>query len=212
LSKRHLRDLFANDPPMALPHDQDAKAPPSTLPDTASDSTEPPIVPTATQVTTAEHECLVSHARNKRRVLEIGVYEGATTRMLIGQTQTFPDGTARYSEYRIGGTSLSSPLAAGMLALAAQRRGAPIGFANPALYAIAHTGAYYDITKTDLAAYPGAVRSDFINGVDASGGYRFTARWFDEDAKLTIHVAPGYDDVTGMGSPNGEAWLSGLSH
>ena len=37
-------------------------------------------------------------------------------------------------------------------------------------------------------------------------------RWFDEDANLTIHVAPGYDDVTGIGSPNGEAWVSGLSH
>ena len=147
-----------------------------------------------------------------RVVPDISAVGDPTTGMLIGQTQTFPDGTARYSEYRIGGTSLSSPLAAGMLALAAQRRGAPIGFANPALYAIARTGAYYDITKTDLAAYPGAVRSDFINSVDASGGYRFTARWFDEDAKLTIHVAPGYDDVTGMGSPNGEAWLSGLSH
>jgi len=37
----------------------------------------------ATQVTSAEHECLVGHARNKRRLLEIGVYEGATTRLLI---------------------------------------------------------------------------------------------------------------------------------
>jgi subtilase family serine protease len=151
-------------------------------------------------------------AQAMRVVPDISAVGDPTTGMLIGQTQTFPDGTARYSEYRIGGTSLSSPLAAGMLALAVQRRGEPLGFANPALYAIAHAGAYYDITKTDLGAYPGAVRSDFINGVDAAGGYRYTARWFDEDAKLTIHVRPGYDDVTGLGSPNGEAWLSGLSH
>jgi hypothetical protein len=39
-------------------------------------------------------------------------------------------------------TRLSSPLAAGMLAPAVQRRGAPLGVANPALYAIASTGAY----------------------------------------------------------------------
>ena len=147
-----------------------------------------------------------------RVVPDISAVGDPNTGMLIGQTQTFPDGSARYSEYRIGGTSLSSPLAAGMLALAVQRRGAPIGFANPALYAIASTGAYYDITKTDLGAYPGTVRSDFVNGVDASNGYRFSARWFDEDALLTIHVRPGYDDVTGVGAPNGEAWLSGLSH
>jgi subtilase family serine protease len=132
--------------------------------------------------------------------------------MLVGQTQQFPDGTNKYSEYRIGGTSLSSPLLAGMLADAVQRRGESFGLANPALYAIAGSGAYYDVTKTDKAAYPGAVRNDYINGVDATGGYRYTARSFDQDEALTIHVAPGYDDVSGIGTPNGEAWLSGLSH
>ena len=35
---------------------------------------------------------------------------------LVGQTQTFPDGSAYYDEYRIGGTSLSSPIFAGMMA------------------------------------------------------------------------------------------------
>ena len=147
-----------------------------------------------------------------RVVPDIAAVGDPTTGMLIGQTQSFPDGTSRYSEYRIGGTSLSSPLAAGMLALAVQRRGGPFGLANPALYAIAATGAYNDITKTDKSAYQGAVRSDYINGVDATGGYRYTARSFDQDEALTIHVAPGYDDVTGVGSPNGEAWLTGLSH
>ena len=33
--------------------------------------------------------------------------------MLEGETQTFPDGKEKYGEYRIGGTSLSSPLFAG---------------------------------------------------------------------------------------------------
>jgi hypothetical protein len=147
-----------------------------------------------------------------RVVPDIAAVGDPNTGMLIGQTQAFPDGTSRYSEYRIGGTSLSSPLAAGMLALALQRRGEPLGLANPALYAMATTGGYYDITKTDLPAYPGDVRSDYINGVDAADGYRYSARWFDEDQILTIHVRPGYDDVTGLGAPNGEAWLSGLSH
>jgi hypothetical protein len=31
---------------------------------------------------------------------------------------------------------------------------------------------------------------DFINSVDASDGYRYSARWFDEDGNLTIHVVP----------------------
>ena len=68
-----------------------------------------------------------------------------------------------------------------------------------------------DITKTDIAAYPGDVRSDYVNGVDASGGYVYSERTFDSDAALTIHVRPGYDDVTGVGVPNGQAWLNAVS-
>lgn len=145
-----------------------------------------------------------------RAVPDVAAVGDPTTGMLVGQTQRFPDGTIAYSEYRIGGTSLSSPLFAGMLALAVQRRGSTLGLANPSLYAAAGTSAYTDITKTDLATYPGAVRSDYINGVDDSDGYRYTARSFDRDSLLTIHVRSGYDDVTGIGSPNGESWLTAL--
>ena len=144
-----------------------------------------------------------------RVVPDISAVGDPNTGMRIGQTQQFPDGTSRYSEYRIGGTSLSSPLMAGMLALAVQNHG-DFGLANPALYALYGTAAYYDITKTALPTYPGDTRSDYINGVDATNGYRYSARWFDEDGQLTIHVVPGYDNVTGLGSPNGAAWLSGL--
>ena len=56
-----------------------------------------------------------------------------TTGMLVGETQQFPSGPA-YGEYRIGGTSLASPLMAGMQALTQQRAGARMGFINPALY------------------------------------------------------------------------------
>ena len=44
------------------------------------------------------------------------------TGFLVGQTQTFPEGVS-YDEYRIGGTSLSSPLFAGVMALADQQAG-----------------------------------------------------------------------------------------
>ena len=145
-----------------------------------------------------------------RAVPDVSADGEIQTGMLVGQTQTFPDGTVKYSEYRIGGTSLSSPLLAGMIALAVQLRDAPLGFANPKLYAAAGTSAYYDITKADLATYTGVVRNDFINSVDASDGYRYSKRLFDYDQVLTIHVRPGYDDVTGLGAPNGQAWLNAL--
>jgi subtilase family serine protease len=145
-----------------------------------------------------------------RVVPDVAAVGDPTTGMLVGQTQRFPDGTDRYSEFRLGGTSLSSPLFAGMLALAEQNRGSSFGLANPALYAAAGTSAYNDITKAALSTYIGAVRSDYVNGVDPSDGYVYTARYFDQDDALTIHVAPGYDDVTGVGSPNGDAWLAAL--
>ena len=141
-----------------------------------------------------------------RAVPDVAALGDPTTGMKVGQTQTFPDGV-KYDEYRIGGTSLASPLYAGIFALAVQKHG-EYGLANPVLYAA--RGASYDVTKTDLATYDGAVRSDYVNGVDASGGYVYTARWFDRDQNLTIHVRPGYDDITGVGTPNGSAWLSAV--
>jgi len=144
-----------------------------------------------------------------RAVPDVSALADPNTGMAVGETQTLPDGSAAYSEYRIGGTSLASPLYAGMLALAAQRAGHTFGLANPALYAAAP--ASYDITTADKAAYPGTVRSDYVNGFDASGGYTYSARWFDDDAPLTIHVRNAYDDVTGVGSPNGQAWLAAVA-
>jgi subtilase family serine protease len=143
-----------------------------------------------------------------RVVPDVSALGDPTTGMLVGQTQRFPDGHTAYSEYRIGGTSLSSPLYAGMLALVVQNTG-PIGLANPALYQAADSS--YDITQAQLAEYPGAVRADYVNGVDAEDGYSYTARWFDYDEPLTIHVRPGYDDVTGVGSPQGQAWLEAVA-
>jgi subtilase family serine protease len=146
-----------------------------------------------------------------RSVPDVAALGDPTTGMAVGQTQTWPDGHTQYSEYRIGGTSLASPLYAGMFALATQRAGHGLGFANPLLYSTAGTSANVDITKAQLDTYPGAVRSDFVNGVDDADGYVYSARWFDRDGSLTIHVRTGYDDVTGIGVPNGDAWLHAVS-
>jgi subtilase family serine protease len=142
-----------------------------------------------------------------RVVPDVSAVGDPTTGMLVGQTQTFPDGHTEYSEYRIGGTSLSSPLYAGMFALAQQKAQHAFGLANPVLY----SAAAHDITKADRDTYPGAVRSDYVNGFDAADGYSYTARWFDQDEGLTIHVRNGYDDVTGVGSPAGQTWLDYLA-
>ena len=99
-----------------------------------------------------------------RAVPDVAALGDPQTGLLVGQTQTFPDG-AYYDEYRIGGTSLSSPIFAGLMALADQAAGAPHGFANPLFYA--HPGAFYDVLSVKTAV----ARRNFDNGVDASDGH-----------------------------------------
>jgi subtilase family serine protease len=138
-----------------------------------------------------------------RGVPDVAMDGDPTTGMLVGETQTFPDGVY-YDQYRIGGTSLSSPLFAGMTALAFQNAGGSgVGLLNPTIYA--HRGAFTDVTGPGPDA--GNVRADFANGVDASGGLLYSVRTFDQDSSLT--VTPGWDDVTGLGSPN-SGWLTAI--
>ncbi|MGN6780024.1 MAG: S53 family peptidase [Marmoricola sp.] len=146
-----------------------------------------------------------------RVVPDVSALGDPTTGMLVGETQTQGDGTQGYSEYRIGGTSLASPLYAGMLALAEQRAGTAFGLANPRLYAA--RAASHDIQPQPAKnpPYPGAVRVDYVNGLDAGNGYVYSERTFDSDGALTIHVQKGYDDVTGLGSPDGAAWLTAVA-
>ena len=58
-------------------------------------------------------------APSGRAVPDLALDADPTTGMLVGETQAFPHGV-RFGEYRIGGTSLSSPLMAGMVADAVQ--------------------------------------------------------------------------------------------
>src|SRR5437870_4720822 len=82
--------------------------------------------------------------------------------------------------YDIGGTSLSCPQWAGLVALANQIKGGGLGLINPALYAIAANPAQYandffDVTSGNNQADPSVL------------GYPATVGW---------------DPVTGLGTPN----------
>ena len=140
---------------------------------------------------------------NRGRVVpDISMDGDPNTGMLVGETQTFPDGVY-YDQYRIGGTSLSSPLFAGVTAVANQLDRFDHGFINPLLYQFtSRTGAISDVRH----APGGVVRVDYNNGVDATDGLTTSVRTFDFPG-LAIHTTPGYDDVTGLGAPNGLAFL-----
>ena len=132
-----------------------------------------------------------------RAVPDVSALADPQTGMLVGQTQTFPDGTY-YDTYRIGGTSLASPIFAGLMALADQAAGHPHGFANPLFYD--HAGAFYDVTSVKTAV----ARRNFNDGVDAAKGTSDFLRTLDDYAgSPTQQTTSGWDDVTGLGSPTG---------
>ena len=139
---------------------------------------------------------VVHEAAPGRAVPDVALDGDPTTGMLVGETQTFPNGV-RYGEYRIGGTSLSSPLFAGVQALAAQAAGSRLGFANPTIYALAREapGAFRDVLHRGGAN----IRSDYVNGVNPNDGIVYSARSFDQDTSLA--TKKGWDDVTGVGTP-----------
>ncbi|RPK43695.1 Pseudomonalisin precursor [Streptomyces sp. ADI92-24] len=137
-----------------------------------------------------------------RTAPDLAAVADPNTGFLVGQTQTMPDGSLGYDEYRIGGTSLAAPVIAGVQALAQQaQHGRPIGFANPSIYARYDSKAYHDVTDHPLGkGHDLAVaRVDFINGYDAADGLRTSVRSLGKDASLS--AVRGYDDVTGVGTP-----------
>jgi subtilase family serine protease len=132
-----------------------------------------------------------------RGVPDVAAVGDPNTGFLVGQTQTFPEGVL-YDEYRIGGTSLSSPLFAGLMALADQKAGFAHGFANPAFYA--HPQAFTDVLSVKTAV----ARRNFVNGVDGTDGTVDVLRTFDDySGSSSQHTGPGWDNVTGLGAPNG---------
>jgi subtilase family serine protease len=138
-----------------------------------------------------------------RAVPDVSAFGDPNTGYIVGETQTFPDGSVKYDEYRIGGTSLSSPIIAGIMALADQSAGGPLGFANPLFYAHAGSAAFKDIVNPSSTV--AVVRTNFVNGVDPSAGLAYRLRTMNQT--LSLQTTPGYDDVTGLGTPT-SAFLS----
>lgn len=130
-----------------------------------------------------------------RAVPDVAALGDPQTGLLVGQTQAFPDGNY-YDEYRIGGTSLSSPIFAGLMALADQKAGFAHGFANPLFYS--NAAAFYDVLSVKTAV----ARRNFVNSVDATNGTVDRLRTFDDySGSPSQHTNAGWDNVTGLGTP-----------
>jgi subtilase family serine protease len=101
-----------------------------------------------------------------------------------GMAIAFSGGGKEYALMGGGGVSVAAPLWAAVIALADQYAGRDLGFVNPALYQIGRSAyyhqAFHDVTTgTNTVTFP----TQTITGYQA---------------------APGWDPVTGWGSPNAQ--------
>ena len=104
-----------------------------------------------------------------------------------GMALVISDGGNQYTIRNSGGTSASAPLWAGLIALADQYAGRHLGFVNPAIYRVGRSASYHDAfhditTGNNTPRFP----------VHTTSGYT---------------AAPGWDPVTGWGSPNAQALI-----
>ncbi|SDH28983.1 Pro-kumamolisin, activation domain [Leifsonia sp. 98AMF] len=156
-------------------------------------------------------------AASGRLVPDISALADPNTGLLVGQTQTFSNGTY-YDEYRIGGTSVAAPLTAGIAAVANQVAGAPLGFLNPRIYAAYAAGgsAFYDVDQADMfgttvqSPLPSVLRVNYVDSESAAGGLSYSLRT-QEEPNQTLHSTKGYDTATGVGTPNGAAFFAGIT-
>jgi subtilase family serine protease len=99
-----------------------------------------------------------------------------------GMALAIEAGGGNYELRSAGGTSAATPLWGGLVALADQLAGHDLGFVNPVLYRIARSPlygqAFHDVTTGNSTVV--------VNGVTYTG----------------YQAGPGWDPVTGLGSPN----------
>jgi subtilase family serine protease len=142
-----------------------------------------------------------------RVVPDVSALADPSTGMLVGQTTLQPNGkTYAFSLSRIGGTSVASPTFAGIQADAQQAAGQDLGFANPVIYARYGTAAFHDVTDDPLG--PGVqlyeVRNNYTNPDTKAGPLVTNLRELGVDGggAAALPATAGYDDSTGVGSPN----------
>jgi subtilase family serine protease len=130
-----------------------------------------------------------------RVVPDVAAYGDPSTGFLEGYTQLLPDGkTTAYAELRIGGTSLSCPTFAAIQADAQQaHHGRPLGFANPEIYLRGMHNLFRDVTDTPFGPN---VKLAVVRNGETTPAIRTMGQG---DLQ---HATSGYDDATGVGTPN----------
>jgi subtilase family serine protease len=144
-----------------------------------------------------------------RVVPDISALADPDTGFAFGQLTPNSKGVLTFSEKAIGGTSLATPLVAGLVADAEQGQRHSFGFLNPALYRLAGTSALNDalpITTQTPAAFHWVVCNTF----GAPQLHAFDVQSPSVQGYLGQVTLKGYDTMTGIGAPNGQNFISAL--
>jgi subtilase family serine protease len=138
---------------------------------------------------------VVSGSGGKRAVPDIAALADSYTGMLVGQTIKGQFGIGSY-----GGTSLASPLIAGLVADAQQARSgnARAGLLTPILYSLKGSGAIADVLPQKAGVWTPMMHA--FGGVAVPGGQG--SYLIDFDARpQNLQSGPGWDPATGLGTP-----------
>ena len=138
---------------------------------------------------------------------DVSALADPSTGVLVGETTLQPDGkTYAFALSRIGGTSVASPVFAGVEADAQQAAGYDLGFANPAIYSRYGTSAFHDVTQNPSGQFE--VRNNYTDPYTATGPLVTYLRAMginggpSTDGNASLTATRGYDDATGVGSPS----------
>ena len=146
-----------------------------------------------------------------RSVPDIGADADPFTGMAVGLL-TFKKGQPpTFVQEDIGGTSLAAPLVAGIVTAAQAGQPAAFGFLNPAIYKLAGTKTYFDPLPL-TAKSPALFRGTACGPADC--GDELLTTFDDQNPNMFGYTGqvtlPGYDNMTGVGSPNGPKFIAGL--
>lgn len=134
-------------------------------------------------------------------------FTGFALGLLKFNSKGVPDG---FTEVPIGGTSLATPLVAGMVA-AAQQGHRRFGFLNPALYRLPRMGGVHDVlpvTNATPARYR-AVACD-VTECGVLSMLTFDDQSFSMSSYTGQVTRAGYDTMSGVGSPDGQNFINAL--
>jgi len=135
------------------------------------------------------------------RVPGIGAWRGmpdvaADGSSATGMALAFGAPGGSYALVGAGGTSAGAPFWAGLIALADQEAGHPLGFVNPAIYRIAR-GPLYHKAFRDITTGSNTVVLTSTSPPVTITGYQ---------------AGPGWDPVTGWGTPDAQVLIPLLAH